>query len=136
MGMYTELFLSCRIRNDPVAVQVLKFMSATNCNGNAPGFTLPDHPFFRTQRWTWMFHSASFYFVPKSVCLFEQDNIDVHTEGNWTLIVRCDLKNYSDEIEHLVDWLDQYIDAHDGEMIGYFRYEEDREPTILYKRGH
>ena len=135
MGMYTELFLSCRVKNDPVAVQVLKYMSDIEASENAPGFALPHHPFFTTARWSWMFHSVSFYFVPKSICIFEQDDIEVHTEGNWTLIVRCDLKNYNDEIECLVQWLDQYIDGYDGEMIGYSRYEEDREPTILYKSG-
>lgn len=131
MGMYTELVLSCRIKNDPVAVEVLKFMCGKMGSDDALPLNLPEHPLFATTRWCRMFHSASYYFVPHSVAVFKQD-AEIHTAREWSLIVRCDLKNYDNEIEKVIDWLQPYLAAMSGEMIGYHRYEESDHPTIIY----
>ena len=125
MGMYTELVMATKVKNVPEVIEVLKYMTD-------PGVPvmpiLPDHPLFRTSRWTSLFQCCSYYFVPTTVAKLEFDEI-----GNyWCLITRADLKNYSGEIELFIDWIRPHLDAHGDEMIGYSRYEETREPTIYY----
>lgn len=125
MGMYTELVLSTRIKNDPTAVAVLKYMAgATN---ELPA--LPDHPLFATTRWRMLFSCSSHYFVPTSVVKFEFNDI----ANCWLLISRADLKNYENEIEKFVDWINPYLEIENGEMFGYSRHEECLEPTIHFK---
>jgi len=125
MGMYTELMMSARVKNDnPEVINVLKFM-AGQLETQPP---LPDHPLFNTPRWKWLFSSASYYFVPRSTVLFEYDDIGEY----WVLISRADIKNYDDEIELFIDWIRPHLEASEETMIGYSRYEETKEPTIYY----
>lgn len=124
MGMYTEIVISTRIKNIPEVVEVLKYMAGIT--ETQP--KLPDHPLFKTPRWTCLFKMSSYYFTPRATVLFEWDDIG----GYWCLISRSDLKNYDQEIEQFFDWIKSFVDHAYGEMIGYSRYEETREPTIWY----
>jgi hypothetical protein len=121
--MYTELHMSARIKDDPEAVAILKYM-AGQTDEQPP---LPDHPLFATPRWSALFRCSSYYFVPRSTVLFERDEIG----GYWCLISQASIKNYDGEIGKFIDWIRPYVDDTDT-MIGYSRYEEDREPTIYY----
>jgi hypothetical protein len=126
MGMYTELMLSTNIVDDPEVVEILQYM----CTGEAEPKALPAHPLFlETERWEYMFRCSSYYHTPRSHASIEYDKIGKY----WTLIVRSDFKNYYAEIEKFVNWISPYVDAGDGDMIGYSRYEEDKNPIILRK---
>jgi hypothetical protein len=128
MGMYTELVVSTRIVDDPEVINVLKLMIAEDLD--VPEIKeLPKHPLFETPRWTYMLRSASYYFTPIASSLLEYDSIG----KTWSFINRSDFKNYHNEINLFLDWIDPYIDASNGEMIGYSRYEESDEPEIRYK---
>jgi hypothetical protein len=125
MGMYTEIFVSTRVMTGSPAVPVLSYMCE---KGDLPN-ELPNHAFFYSARWKWLLRSSSYYFVPRSIQLFEYDKI-----GNyWVLIALSSLKNYNGEVEKFFDWLDPLLDLVNGEMIGYSRYEEDNSPIIWYK---
>lgn len=124
MGM----FVAATIQDIEEVVNVLKFMVDSE---TYPEPAHPSHPFFQTSRWSWMFRSNSFYFVPRSIQLFERDDIS----NNWVLIVRCDLKNYENEIEKFIDWITPYVDMGPDQMFAYSRYEETKEPTIYYTGG-
>lgn len=124
MGMYTELFISTMVRDDPKAASVLKHM--LEAPGEPP--ELPDHPLFKCDRWDFMLRCNSYYFVPRSVHVFEFDEIS----KGWVFISRSDFKNYSQEIEKFIDWLRPHLACGADEMIGYYRYEQSREPTIIY----
>ncbi len=115
MGMYTELVISTRVKNDPVPVEILKYMTGRG----EPPLTLPEHSLFTTPRWQFMLMGGSYYFVPRSITLFEFDNIG----QDWAFISRSDFKNYDDEIAKFIDWLRPHLSDRD-EMIGYYRYEE------------
>lgn len=127
MGMYTELFISTRIKDVPEVIDILKDMISGN---HIELEQIPDHPFFYTTRWKHMLRCSSHYFVPVASSLLEYSKIG----DFWVFTNRSDFKNYDNEIDLFVDWLNPYIDAIEGEMVGYFRYEEDQEPTILYKK--
>jgi hypothetical protein len=128
MGMYTELVVSTSIVDNPEVINVLKLMIAEDLD--VPEIKeLPKHPLFETPRWTYMLRSASYYFTPIASSLLQYDKIS----KNWSFINRSDFKNYDNEINLFLGWLDPYIDAVDGEMIGYSRYEESDVPEIRYK---
>ena len=126
MGMYTELLISARIKNDPIAVDAIKAML-----GEDNPSKLPEHKLFLTPRWKHMLVCSSYYFVPLSIHKFEYNTIGRY----WVLISRSDFKNYDNEIDLFIDWIKPYLDTSNGEMYGYYRYEESSEPTILYTGG-
>lgn len=125
MGMYTELVVSAEIKPIEEIIDTLKVMA-----GLSDKFVkLPEHPLFKTSRWRCLFNSSSHYFVPRSVCLLEYDDIS----ASWILIVRSDLKNYEHEIELFIDWIRPYlVECGYETMFAYSRYEETKEPTIYY----
>ena len=65
-----------------------------------------------------------------SSLLFDFDSIS----NSYHLTFLTNVKDYSSEVDKLVDLLMPYIDMNRGEMCGYTRYEESIEPTIIYKK--
>lgn len=128
MGMYTELVLCTSIKDDKEVIQILQYMGQDEWPED---FVKPDHKLFNLHRHQYMLRCCSYYFTPTTVFKLEQDDMT----KEWCLVVRCDLKNYENEIESFVDWLSPYIADHYGQMIGYSRYEECDKPTILYAPG-
>lgn len=126
MGMYTELFISTRVKNDSVVISTLKLMLGMK-HENIP---LPNHELFKNDtRWCFMLQCSSFYFVPYSMNLFKYSDIGKY----WVLISRSDFKNYNNDINLFLDWIKPYLDIEEGKMIGYSLYEEDKNPIIYYK---
>lgn len=88
-----------------------------------------NHPFFKTQKWKEMLRSDSLYFSGRADShVFVQKFRDC--DPVYSLNVRCNLKNYDDEVELFLDWLKPYI-LTEG-FLGYSRYEEDQWPTLLF----
>jgi hypothetical protein len=140
MGMYTECYVNVRlVENLPKKIiEVLEYLFDNSWYDNDEGMhvqekqepaALPDHKFFSTCRWRLIGSGASFYHIPfpTSKILLELDQ--------YYLTSRSDLKNYEGEIELFFDWLMPYIDAFEGEFIGYSRYEEDDMPQLFFKVG-
>lgn len=126
MGMYTKFVINARVKGDsPTAViNVLRGM----CSGDGEWAERLDHPFFETQRGSWMFQSHSYYHSGDPHATLRWDDI-----GNFHMLtVGCDLKNYSDEIEKFVDWITPYLDEEPGWLIGYMQYEDADSPTLFY----
>lgn len=128
MGMYTELHFNVELKEDvpPEVVAVLKYM--LNRESNAVEPPLPDHPLFQCFRWRGMLQCDSYYFRADTHSTLRFDDIG----RSYYLCIRCNLKNYDDEIEKFVDWIMPYIDAIDGDFLGFSRYEETEVPTLLY----
>lgn len=132
MGMYTELVLKCQIKDDaPSEVkEVLKHLFKES--GKADVLQLPDHKFFKCPRWDLIGQCSSFYHHPKALSDYWTGHGNDDNRGGY-LFSRSDLKNYDREIENFLDWLMPYIDEYEGQCIGWQWYEEDDEPTLLYK---
>lgn len=127
MGMYTELNLGVRFRKDTPQniIDILKYMlSEFPMEYNKP--QLPDHPLFKTDRWTFMLNSESYYFDGHTDSSIQYDDIC----DSYFLNVRCNLKNYKREIEHFLNFIQPYLYT-DG-FLGYMRYEEEDDPTLIY----
>lgn len=124
MGMYTELNLGvCFIEKCPQnVIDILKYM----LDNDLPAPMVPNHPLFKTSRWDFMLVCDSCYFdshVDSSIQY--KDYLD-----QYYLNVRCNLKNYDQEIEHFLNFIQPYLET-EG-FLGYMRYEEDDDPTLIY----
>ena len=125
MGMYTELVLKCEISADsPQSVKaIIKHMFA---GGDEPG-EIPEHDFFKCDRWKCVGAMSSFYHHPAVVnSVPEFDYTD-----SFYVFSRSDLKNYDDEISKFVDWVTPYIEGSGDICIGWSWYEEDEKPELI-----
>ena len=127
MGMYTALHLNIELERNTTLDVIWTLEAMTG--KKAPTFQF-DHPLFDTARWDFMLQCSSYYHKAWSASEMVYDD----TAKCYFLRVQCDFKNYDSEIELFLDWIDPYIRAEPGEFLGYYRYEEDVEPTIIYKR--
>ena len=128
MGMYTELVLGIQLRlqkHEEYVLDILKYMC-----GDVEELTVPEdkltHQLFKTERWHFMLRCGSYYFDGQPNSFVTEDEI-----GCKFLTVRCNLKNYDDEIENFLDWIVKFTDYY-SEFVGYMRYEECEHPTLIY----
>lgn len=128
MGMYTELNIGVKICPTPTVVQKLNYMLGKDTED-----VHIDHLLFTDQtRWEYMLLCDSYYFDGQADSKLFVDDL-IPDEPMYFLNVRCNLKNYNEEIEKFMDWLCPYIET-EG-FLGYKRYEEDDNPTLIYKEN-
>lgn len=120
MGTYTELIIKCLIKLDiPIEIhQILDFLF--NSSSILPR-NLPDHDFFRCPRWKDIGRCNSYYHIPRTFSYFETPY----------LFSRSDLKNYDNEIEKFLDWIDSYVDSDLEKGIGWIFYEGAEKPLLI-----
>lgn len=125
MGMYTELNIGVAFREDTPSniINILKHMLNED---EEVFYILTDHPLFKTARWNFMLVSDSYYFDGQTDSSLTYDDIS----NQYYLNVRCNLKNYDDEITKFMDFIQPYLDTRG--FLGYTRYEEDGDPTLIY----
>lgn len=122
MGMYTEILIKADIEG-LLPVEVREVLNCLFNGGECPE-QLPDHQFFNSTRWEFIGTSSSYYHIPWATSNYRDDY----------LFSRSDLKNYDGVVQDFFHWLDPYVAAKSGTCIGYIWYEEDNEPTLIYKR--
>jgi len=128
MGMYTELHYNVALKQ-PVpdeVVTLLRYMLGDIEEVEE----VPFHRLFATSRWDYMLRCDSYYFDADTNSTLRYD--DIH--GGYYLCIRCNLKNYDDEIKLFIDWVSPYVDALPGDFLGFFRYEESLEPTLIHHK--
>ena len=127
MGMYTELNMAVKLKADTPenVINVLKYMLR---DIKPKPVETPDHPLFQASGWAIMLLCDSYYFSGQTDSYLYKDDLGVCV--CYSLNVRCNLKNYENQIDLFLDWLRPYID--DDGFIGYKRYEEDEDPTLIY----
>lgn len=124
MGMYTEFHFNAELEGIPPheVMSILTWMIGAN---NEEPKELPDHPLFKTSRWAQMLRSDSFYFDACTHSTIKDD------QGLY-LCIRCNLKNYEDEIEKFIDWVMPYLNKQEGDFLGFHRYEETETPELIF----
>ena len=107
MGMYTEFHFNTRLKEDTphIVIDTLQFMLGVGVV-TEESLTLPEHPLFTTQRWRVMLRMDSYYFDADTHSTLRYDDI----AKAYFLCIRCNLKNYSNEIEHFTNWIMPYVD--------------------------
>ena len=125
MGMYTELNIG--VNFSPFTpnniIKILDYMLGNNGDNN---IELTSHPLFSTERWRYMLRCDSYYFDGRTDSSMEYDDIG----NNYQLNVRCNLKNYNNEISLFLDFIQPYLNTYG--FLGYTRYEEHEDPTLIY----
>ncbi len=129
MGMYTEfLFQGETKANLPHQVkELIYYFFDTNSSEIIGSCDLPDHPFFKCDRWKHIGHIGSYYFSP--FALRHKKN-HIQNDGTERVFLICNLKNYHDEIKLFLDWIDLHMEFY----WGYYFYEEDEQPTFFNVR--
>ncbi|HBG5345126.1 TPA: hypothetical protein SOK46_002689 [Clostridioides difficile] len=128
MGMYTEFVCAIELKKD-TPKEVINILN-NMIEGEDRYDITPPHPFFECRRWRWLFIMDSYSFSGRSNTMFEYDDI----AKTHYLTIRSNLKNYDDEINKFLNWIKPYIQIHceDDEFLGYSRYEECRNPELIY----
>ncbi len=83
-------------------------------------------PLFGTDRWDRIFHGDSYYFESQPFVKFRYDDIG----ESWYLTTVFNLKNYGDEIQKFLDWIEPWVGSYGH--VGHTRYEEIEDPTLIY----
>lgn len=128
MGMYTELVFNAELA-EATPKEIIIGLGAIR-EGNFEPLGETENPFFKKPRWRSVFCCCSFYFTAFSVFHFEKDDIS----NTWWIGIKSSLKNYDGEIEAFLDWIKPHL-AKNYMVLGYYIYEEDGEPTIIYQEG-
>lgn len=120
MGMYTELVLEIKIKQDERVIETLKYML-----GKSKECPAWEHKLFKTQRWSYMLNCDSPVFDGQtdSKLYLEKDECFLN--------VRSNFKDYDNEIAKFLDWINPYV-LTEG-FLGYMRYEEDTFPDLIFK---
>ena len=138
--MYTELIFGASIKAEGLPEEVLDVLKYLfNYNEitdwqeyyKTQPIKLPNHPFFKCDRWDIITSCSSYYFAVRNT----HRNIEFDEISNtWNCSSRASLKNYDDDIEQFLDWIKPYIEQGSGERDFYaiVCYEEQSEPTIYY----
>lgn len=127
MCMYTELHFNSEIKPEDKVIKILQYMLGET--EEVP--ELSRHPLFSTSRWRIMLRCDSYYFDADTSSTLRYD-----WQGDWYLCIRCNLKNYGNEIEHFLNWIMPYCEKEEGDFLGFYRYEETETPTLIYmKKG-
>lgn len=122
MGMYTELVMAAELREDVPKQVVEELQYMLYGEGNFAD---------RTPRWRTMLRTDSYYFPGDTRSTLRYDDIS----RSWYLTIRCNLKNYDDDIVVFLDWIGPYLNEDTGAesgFMGYVRYEEDDMPSLLF----
>jgi len=131
MGEYTELCVNVGLKKDMPDEAMLMLKALCSCSTDTGYIDIPDHPFFKTERWHRCLHGVSAYFDGVIVSEFTLGNSHKYNQ----LSVRSDIKNYTSEFELFLNWLSQYL-VPDTLFVGYLRRGGYDYPRLLYFDGH
>jgi len=127
MGMYTEFNFAAKLKSD-APKEVFHALDVLVNRAVMRVEDMPDHEFFKCERWRMLAWCRSAYFDAEPHSYFGKPR---EWENEYTVQILCNLKNYDGEIEKFVDWITPYLDCIDGQFLGYSRYEEFTKPNLL-----
>lgn len=134
MGMYTGIQIDVLLKPDVTSgvVAMLRHMTLQEKDDEAVFLDAPDHPLFRSDRWSAVLCCQSAYFPE---CEKEQppvaERLAPIANNQMRLNASASLKNYGGEIAHFLDWLAPHVDPRLTEEVGWYRYEETRNRTYF-----
>ena len=126
MGMYTEIYVNVDFKESTPdsVIDTLRCITG-DIEYESERYTelMRDKP----SRFYCLFSNMSYY-TPRTCC----GNLTYDKFSKcYSLIGKGDLKNYDNEIEAFFKFIAPYVDGC-CEFIGYYRYEEDKKPTLVF----
>lgn len=119
MGMYTEIYVNVDLKKD-IPEEIINTLKAI-CDVKPESRYLQDKP----SRWPYLFNNGSYYTPNTRVSSLTFDKIS----RQYSLLGKGDIKNYEGEIEDFFEFIKPHSDT---KFMGYHRYEEFEEPTLVY----
>lgn len=129
MGMYTEFHFNVELIEN-VPQEIIDILNYMLNKGTQEPLPEPDHPLFKTSRWRRMLRSDSYYFAADTHSTLRYDDIG----HSYYLCIRCNLKNYDNIIEKFIDWIMPYLYQYPEDFLGFSRYENTEQPTLIYMK--
>lgn len=132
MGHYTEMHYNVKLveRVPKKVIDVLTYLGGTS--HAKPPETLPDHALFSTARWGMISVGRSYYINTLPHYLFQRDPIS----KTFFLGIKTQIKNYENELELFIDWIDPWVDAEKDDFLGFIRDESSQDPILVRKKTH
>lgn len=127
MGMYTSFGLGVALKSDTPKSIIYVLQSMCGMGNFEEVYVLSDNPLFKTERWKYMLQGATYYSPIKGSSYITQKP---YTRV-YDLSVISDLKNYDDEIDHFLKWIEPYVLLNHKEWVGWYKYEERVYPTLI-----
>jgi hypothetical protein len=131
MGMYTEFFFRAQLRKDAPA-KLIDWLDELANGHDAEVTPYDDHEFFKCERWESALYGGGAVYQISRALQFTRGTDRSYEPPE--LIVHASLKNYGSEIEAFVDWITPFVDALEGDFLGYSLYEDSR-PDGYYDKG-
>ena len=128
--MYTEFDFNVELRGN-VPKEVIFALAYMVRNADNKPAILPRHELFEGTTWEHMLLCDSYYFSADTHSTLRYDIIG----ECYYLCIRCNFKNYGDEIKLFLDWIFPYV-REDENFVGFFRYEEDDVPTLIFAKDY
>lgn len=138
MADYTRFSFNALLRSDtPKAVlDALSLMLDPNDSDDAvPVKQLPEHPFFRTFRWSHMLWSGSAYHqdsLLENGC--PNPTLEPSPDG-LRLKFLCSFINYDGEVRLFCDWIAPHLADSDGTELGSVQFEDAQPSRLIIDRG-
>lgn len=136
MGMYTKFNIILPIKVDtPQNIKDILIDMIENGGDKAENgeLELPKHDFFVDGTRYYFAQCSSYYFTGTSNSKIQYcDTYNKNNDIKMVLHIDCDFKNYENEINLFLDWVQQYVDEDNYYFLGYSQYEEDCDPTLYF----
>lgn len=132
MGEYTRLELVVKLKNNKKMRDRL-FSALAYATGNhmpIDDASIIDHPLFRDVRLNSVFTGKSSYFKTQGTRLV-RDTIS----GQYTIHVSTSIKNSAGSYESFLDWISQYVDAKEGQPVGFMEFDNTPPWPIIVVEG-
>lgn len=121
MGMYTEFFLDCYMKEDTKEYQLIKAIIDQSEPETIKHSLLP-HPYLENYRWDC---------IASKMDSFSSDNEQRSCYDDLHLTLHACFKNYDDLIDQFLDWIKSNIDT-DKPIECWSAYEERELPALKY----
>lgn len=133
MGMYTEFFFRAELKRE-TPEDLLKWLEdALDPESPPDAQPFDDSEFFTCPRWkSLLWGAGAVYHVVNRPRFYREYS------GQPRIVIHSSLKDYGAETEAFVDWILPWVDAHEGQYLGYSLYEESDDgngreaPTHIY----
>ncbi len=122
MGMYTEMYLKCELKED-VPIDIIHTLLYMTNPEEFPSFE--NNVVFQTSSGRNPILGGSAYF-DEYIRRFTYDN------SIWFFEVQGNIKNYENEIEQFLDWIKPYIEKGIATKL-YEEYKYESGPVIYYE---
>ena len=121
--MYTEVYVNVDLKKE-TPNEVLSVLAAMCEDGDKRALDVLDKP----EKWKRLFYDGSFY-TP----LTSSRNLTYNEHNNsFSLLGKGDIQNREGEIQQFFDWIKPWVVGSPGDFIGYWRYEEDQVPELVF----